>query len=472
MPSASLYLSSVSILLACLLFVMPSHGTPLPGLTKAVVKLDAYYKGQKIGSTNIPEGRAVTVLALTDSQYEVEVNESTRGWVNKEDIELLATPEPPSMPKVLQTEPLEPLSQQSKQTAPASELPANNDLIPRTPEYDGPKWPYSPDEHLEMKDSGNLVFLAIPFDKQDRTGICAGSSLLNIVDYMNNRYSLTQEEFFSLFNAGRRGATVKDMEWALNQVGFSPWPLYINARRAPKNEEKQELVAKMIDELNQGAPLSLLGSGHAYVIVGYNLPRKVFYAWDQNNEKQCPNVKKALPNAPKGVYEIAMDSITSKVDEINRIYGTYSYSGRGRFFDCPQIESEKIQIENTPKKGSNWRALPTRFTQKKGVSDEDYLEVAKSNLPTLIAGLVKANWQVAIPMTPYNPDVLREDQNEKTMFCINKVDETSVFLGTKYPEGEEIKLSKEELVELILSNRGRDKGARYWSFTQDPKKKK
>ena len=439
---------------------------PADGKTIAIIKLDAYHNGQKIGSTNIPEGREVKVATETSTHYRVELNESTHGWVKKEDIEVLkGSPMPPMTP----AEPKEP-----KEPTSLTKTPEQNSSEPHGGLDEEASKVHSTEENsaqgsLEIMNPGNIVFLAIPFNKQDRKGICAGSSFLNIVDYLGqshrhgqNRFDLTQEEFFSLLNAGKKGATIKDIQHGLGQINYVISSLYLKGGKSLKEEEKKELVDQLMAELDKNAPLSILGSGHASVLVGYNSPRKVFYVWDQNKTTNCNNVKKVIPSAPAGIYEVPMSSITNKVDAIIKVFRSSPYIKRGGSYEPAQIHSEARYIEKLAKKKIWTQMLPHKFHQPENLSDSEYLELGHKQLPLLMTGLMKNNWKVAIPSLPYDPDLTSVNNADNSIVIIQSLKD-GIFYGIKYPEANEISFSPSELSGLILANKGKGE-ARYWTF--------
>ena len=90
---------------------------------------------------------------------------------------------------------------------------------------------------------GEFVFLALPFRGQERGGICAGASLLNIIEFHGSHYDLTQQEFFKLFDAGRSGAHIGQMEQGAKNVGLSITTLHYEER--PDRETARELETKV-----------------------------------------------------------------------------------------------------------------------------------------------------------------------------------------------------------------------------------
>lgn len=486
------YLNCVLLGTLCYSLAMPyalSNDTnSATGKAKTIIKLDAYYNDQKVGSTSIPEGRDVKIVNSNQTHYHVEFNPSTHGWINKNDITVLeSTPEATeateetSVSNVNATTDSDPSdlppfsSTDTKESTESNNTPQNQDQLNQTQEIIRP---------------GELVFLGIKFEEQARGGICAGSSILNIVEYMGSRFKLTQEEFFSLFNSGRSGASLKEMEWGLSQIGFSPWPLYIRSSGSMKPQEEEKIIQKIMTELDSRAPLSISRPGHAFVLVGYNLPERKFYAWDQNKSTESESVKKTIPNAPNGTFEIPMSSIFNKLDSINRIYGVYYYeSSKDIGYICDFIREEGKQIAQIANIKAKWNLFPHQFAKEAGTSERDYKKIGEKNIPTLLKGLIKNKREIAIPSTPFitekksrvngdknkasnrnsqsdrktNRNTKRDSDDDTNSIIFIKEFKNDLFIGVKQPEGKEVALSDDEVSELLLSN-GQNQEGRYWSF--------
>jgi hypothetical protein len=112
--------------------------------------------------------------------------------------------------------------------------------------------------------SGEFVFLALPFTQQGRGGICAGASLLNIVDFLGSNFQLSQFEFFALFDAGRSGATISQMDQGLNNVGYEFTPLLLEEKL--KRKDARKIERRCMDILDSGQPLSVCVPGHALTL--------------------------------------------------------------------------------------------------------------------------------------------------------------------------------------------------------------
>jgi hypothetical protein len=413
-----------------------------------------------VGKTTLPPGRDVIIVNQTDSHYRVIVSEMLEGWVEQNTLKLVEQP-------VVNLKGESEASAQSEPFVPFAHTPQSKS-------EDGENNQESREDELvesksseknklsEIKKPGEKVFLGLDYEAQERGGICAGSSLLNIINYKNNKFTLTQEEFFSLFNSGRSGANSREMEWGLSQVGYKPWPIYLKSSGNVKPEEKEEVIKNIISELDSGNPLSITRPGHAFVLVGYDIPKKIFYAWDQSKETISDEIRETIPNAPHGVYGIPMSSITTRYDSINAIYGMYYFEKlKGVGYVCDQIKEEAQFIEGINSSEMKISLFPHEFPRKPGQSDRDYEKIAKRNLPLLLSGLLRNGRQIVIPHTEYGA----EKSNMPTQQRVTLIDSSKdgSFNGKEHPEGKIVSLTEKEVMELLLNNAG--KGAsRYWSF--------
>lgn len=129
------------------------------------------------------------------------------------------------------------------------------------------------------------VFLALPFQKQEKGGICAAASALNVLQFIDPEFKLTQQEFFKLLNENNSGATTYQLALAIEGLGYE---LQIYGR--------QEWLAGTIKSiLNQGEPCLLAKRGHMLTAIGYDEEKKAIIIWDQKMQK-----KSESPNLPDG----------------------------------------------------------------------------------------------------------------------------------------------------------------------------
>lgn len=150
---------------------------------------------------------------------------------------------------------------------------------------------------------GQFAFLALPFEKQGKGGICAAASALNIMRFIDPSIQMEQRELFSLYNGGQSGASLDQVQGGLESLGFeSEWIQTANA-------DKKTLIAKIRASLDAGRPVLATIPGHALTIIGYNKPSGKIIAWDQR--MHVPGKPDYLP---RGAYETSEASLHSRFD--------------------------------------------------------------------------------------------------------------------------------------------------------------
>jgi hypothetical protein len=129
---------------------------------------------------------------------------------------------------------------------------------------------------------GNEVFLALPFEKQDRGGICASAALINCLKYKEPEIKISQEELFSLFNKGRSGASPSDVQAALGSFGYE-------SEQVKVGQEPDELIIQKIQEsLKAGLPVLSGSKSHVQLAIGFNKADETITVWDQKKGEDNP----------------------------------------------------------------------------------------------------------------------------------------------------------------------------------------
>ena len=187
---------------------------------------------------------------------------------------------------------------------------------------------------------GEFVFLALPFTQQGRGGICAGASLLNIVDFLGLPFQLSQYEFLQLFGAGRSGATISPMDQGLKNIGYEFVPLLLEEK--PKRKDARKIERRCMDILDSGQPLSACIPRHALTLVGYNMKTEFFCAGDQARTERDPRASEVVPNLPGGIYEIPMGQLGFELDGIGHVTKCETP------FDGPREKEQVLEIVGGP----------------------------------------------------------------------------------------------------------------------------
>ena len=162
-----------------------------------------------------------------------------------------------------------------------------------------------PDFHYDktLVIPGQFAFMALPFQKQGKGGICAAASAFNIVKYIAPEIEIEQRGVFALYNSGRSGATLPQIAGGLESLGFECE--IVQTRGC----EKKLLLSKIRASLDDGRPILAVIPHHALTIIGYNKPDAKLIVWDQR--MNGPGVPAYLP---KGGVEDSENRIQSKFE--------------------------------------------------------------------------------------------------------------------------------------------------------------
>lgn len=287
---------------------------------------------------------------------------------------------------------------------------------------------------------GEFVFLALPFRGQERGGICAGASLLNIIDFHGSRYDLTQEEFFKLFDAGRSGAHLGQMEQGARNVGYTLTTLLYGER--PDREQARQLEKKCRDLLDAGKPLSVSKTGHAFTVIGYNTEAQCFYAWDQAKRASDPRIVERVPNAPDGVYQIPMGRLGYVLRQISFL------TSRETPFDQPY---EKPQVLETLGAREDLAIEKHQIWSEEREGKRDLESFYRTVSPVLIDGMLRKSRTVVVPTA--NPIEGRPGQARGELIAIAGKT-ASGYRGVVHPHLTEVDLSEREIARFIRANEG------------------
>ena len=295
---------------------------------------------------------------------------------------------------------------------------------------------------------GEFVFLALPFRGQERGGICAGASLLNIIDFHGSRYDMTQEEFFKLLDAGRSGAHLGQMEQGAKNVGYEITTLLYWER--PDREQARELEKKVRDLLDAGHPLSVSKTGHAFTVIGYNAEAQCFYAWDQAKRASDPSIAERVPNAPDGVYKIPMGRLGYVLKRVSYL------TPQETSFDQPY---EKREVLETLGAGVDAAVEKHRIWAEEREGKRDLESFYRIVAPVLIDGMLRKKRTVVVPTA--NPIEGKPGYARGELVAIAGKTESG-YRGVVHPRLEEVDLSEREIAQFIRKNDGV-----YFSYAAD-----
>jgi hypothetical protein len=143
---------------------------------------------------------------------------------------------------------------------------------------------------IEGVNTPEKAFLVLPFEKQDRSGICTAGALLNVLKYGDPKLPLTQDELFMLFASGKSGAGYNEMQAALNSLGYDS--VHVQLKDAG-----DLAVADIQKSLSANIPVLAATSSHMVTVVGFDSTdpqKKTLAVWDQRESKEGATDKKGL----------------------------------------------------------------------------------------------------------------------------------------------------------------------------------
>jgi hypothetical protein len=287
---------------------------------------------------------------------------------------------------------------------------------------------------------GEFVFLALPFTQQGRGGICAGASLLNIVDFLGMPFQLSQYEFFQLFDAGRSGATISQMDQGLKNVGYEFTPLLLEEKL--KRKDARKIERRCMDILDSGQPLSVCVPGHALTLVGYNMKTESFYAWDQARTGRDPRVSEAVANLPGGIYEIPMGQLGFELDTIGHVTKLETP------FDGQREKEQVLEISGLP---ADTELLKHKIWAPDRARDRDVEDFYRDVLPVLNNGLMRKNRVMILPTGKEIPG--RPDWRRGELIRITEKTKDG-YRCVLHPYGTETDFSVRELARFVFESDG------------------
>lgn len=149
---------------------------------------------------------------------------------------------------------------------------------------------------------GKFAFLALPFEKQSKNGICVASSALNVISYIDPDIKLDQTELFKMFNGGVAGANDAQLVNGLANLGFRVTPVVC------KGTQPKDLIASIQASLEDDHPIVAFKPGHAITIIGFDKEAKKIIAWNQREESPSVN------GMPKGAFTISEATVSGYFD--------------------------------------------------------------------------------------------------------------------------------------------------------------
>lgn len=426
--------------------IMASQGTMI-GLTTEIVKLDVILNGKKTGSVDLPVGREVEIINQTSTKYKIRSNGLAEGWVEKDALEVkvqetalaggvsekTTTKSSPAQNKELELS-------NNEVTKEEQIIPDDTEIVTHNP---------SGSEINRSKKCivkpGELVFLELPFETQARSGLCASSSLLNIINYHGPLFRVDQEEMFKLLGTGgKAGATWNEMRIGTKNMNFEMRFVYYNSSETPR-EDRKNLPEKVISLLNEGKPLSVATQSHALVLVGYNMETKDFYVWDQSKPSRTAKIPE-VPWAPKGTYTVPMNRIAREFETIDAVIPGI----------LPGNKLEKGYLKE--KLGIRGGIEYHRFYYDDRAPRKELEKFAEMAAPIMIGNLLKAGRKIAIPLT-YTETPFNSVRVEGDFIMIPEMNSDKTVIAKMLPSEEEITLKMDKVVKYILDN-----GNRFYSY--------
>jgi hypothetical protein len=410
---------------------------PTDGKTKAIIKLDAYHNGQKIGSTNIPEGREVKVATETSTHYKVELNESTHGWVKKEDIEVLDAPTPSISPT--------PIAMAEK---------GDDENVVNLVEVEGADLkaiatPTKDEASKQKSPSNDVLLLDIKVDASNKTSDQNLEMLQVMINYVGTEFPISLE-FLKKLKSPNTPLHWGERELINKNLGLIYKAIYTNDQiQKATREEKEALAGNIINSLESGEPLDLESKDGMGIIFGYDKSTQKLYVWSPERKRNSQEVTSSLPDAPEGTYTINMSRLPSVAKFINVLKNKRSYGNKTE----KSYLAKLLDIKNSRK------INPYRFYVRSDGDTSAQEGLGKRILPTIIEELHNKGKVIIIPQgydaVPYT--------TKEVTGSVLKVTPTGNggYKTTQFPSNTDIELSIGELVKNIVAN-----GNRYYTAPQ------
>lgn len=250
-------------------------------------------------------------------------------------------------------------------------------------------------EPLKTINTPEKVFLALPFDKQDRGGICVAAALLNVIQYVDPGIKLSQDELFTLLNDGRSGANYPQIQAALNTLGYDCEEFRFGGK------DDESLRDSLRESLSKNIPALSAKSGHMITAIGFdstNPDKKTITIWDQRGSTEGATDLESL-----GVVNL-------DEKEFSRRFGTLILikpkSGMGMESSISRKLAAKTGLE----------IVSFRFTPP--TNDEDFLKYIDHSIDARIAVELRKSNRVFIKITDTtifeiirNPDAKNKEKS-------------------------------------------------------------
>ncbi len=140
---------------------------------------------------------------------------------------------------------------------------------------------------------GKFAFLALPWIKQTKPGICVAAAGINAVQYLRPEIQLSGPEFFRMLNGDDGGASDRELSRASFLLGLPSRSIPAGARGGPTS-----LVDFIKKNLDEGYPICAADKQHMVLITGYDSNRGKLFVWNQWGNGKIIN------GMPKGHYEL------------------------------------------------------------------------------------------------------------------------------------------------------------------------
>jgi len=146
------------------------------------------------------------------------------------------------------------------------------------------------------------VFLGLPFIPQERGGICVSACLANVLQFLDPKLEITQEEANQLLNRGRSGATGDEIVTALHYFNYQ------STYRSLSDKNQDALLPAIKQSLRNGVPVFGGLRRHMVLIVGWDEKQKEFILWDQASNRTPPDA-----NTPPGTFTVPEHRLHSRL---------------------------------------------------------------------------------------------------------------------------------------------------------------
>ncbi len=296
---------------------------------------------------------------------------------------------------------------------------------------------------------GEFVFLRLPFVTESAKEVGPDAFLMNAANYMGTSFRLSQQDFGKLFDESPVWPSSYNMNMGLKNVGLSLNPIYYDGTCGRASREYKESAEKQAMQLlDAGEPLILSKPRRATILVGYNMKRKCFYAWDHTKRDSDFAVKSAVQNPPSGIYEIPMGKLTDNLERIEQLQRLH----------CSPDKFEKKALLAALDLGRNHEIQKhnLHLQEKRGSKHvENFLNEMS---PVLVEALLVNGRKVVIPTSEPRTDKEAKSCEFGDLIVLRRSEGES-FNATKIRSQEEVVVTRSQLAEMLLRN-----GFNYYSY--------